>query len=122
MAGCIRRLPVRRMLLAAAVAVVVCLVWRGGPVTVGAVLGWGLGVVPVHVTLRGQTRGPAWGGVRGPVRGPDRGTDGGSGPGPGRRRIRRPAEEYEQGRQGDGRAGEPGEPGGRGPVAGSGAG
>lgn len=97
MAGCIRRLPLRRMLLAGAAAVVVCLLWRGGPVTVGAVLGWGLGVVPVHATLRGPESGPA------------RSAEGRAD----RRRIRRPAEEYARGRQGDGRADEPGgHPGG----------
>ncbi|SCK49573.1 hypothetical protein [Streptomyces sp. WMMB 322] len=58
MTGCIRRLPVRRALTAVAVAAGAWLVWRliapggGAPAAAtAAVLGWGLGLIPVHVTF-----------------------------------------------------------------------
>ena len=76
MTGCIRWLPLRRVLTAAAVVAGVWLAWRliapgVSPVaSMGAVLGWGLGLIPVHVTL--TTPGEVASG----------------------RRVRRPAEEY----------------------------
>lgn len=76
MAGHIRRPRTRRAVGAAAVAVLGWLVWRltaqeAPPAeAMASVLGWGLGLLPVHVTLQAPHR-------RGPVR-----------------RVRRPAEEH----------------------------
>ncbi|NLU73740.1 hypothetical protein HCC61_13800 [Streptomyces sp. HNM0575] len=81
MAGCIRRLPARRVLTAAAAMVAAWLVWRLTAHTappagaMAPVLGWGLGLLPVHVTLTAPRR-------RG-----------------GEPRVRRPAQEYEWGRR-----------------------
>ncbi|WP_314176241.1 hypothetical protein [Streptomyces winkii] len=81
MTGWIRPLPVRRALVAAGVAVTVWLVWRlisgaaPSAAAMAAVLGWGLGLVPVHVTLDGPHERA------------------------GRRRIRRPAQSYEMARE-----------------------
>jgi hypothetical protein len=84
MAGCIRALAFRRVLAGVAAVVAGWLVWRlaahgSAPsaesvVSTASVLGWGLGLMPVHVKL-GGSQGPA-----------------------GTRRIRRPARTYERGR------------------------
>jgi hypothetical protein len=78
MAGSIRPSAVRRGFTAVGAAVVAWLVWRlispGAPPAeaMAAVLGWGLGLVPVHVTLRNPHQRA------------------------GRRTARRPAQAYEQ--------------------------
>lgn len=86
MTGSIRWLPVRRALTAAAVAAGAWLVWRliapGAPpaAAMSAVLAWGLGLIPVHVTLGTPRRPAASSTVRRPAQtygqGPERRTAG----------------------------------------------
>jgi hypothetical protein len=82
MTGCIRRPPVRRVLTGVGAAVAAWLVWRliapGAPPAeaIAAVLGGGLGLLPVHVTLLAPHRG---GGRRTTVRRPAQTSDDGAG-------------------------------------------
>lgn len=83
MTGCIRRPSVRRVLTGVGAAVAAWLGWRliapgAPPVEVmAAVLGWGLGLLPVHVTLTAAHRGAE--GRRTTVRRPAQTYDDGAG-------------------------------------------